>query len=105
MGLIVGVFWFFFVVIFKVYWGVYEVILIIMFNWIVFYFVSWLVVSVYYNLRDLNSIFLIFLSVRFLFLMEGMSFFFVFIIVVFIVIIVYVIMWYMKLGYEFRVSG
>jgi len=104
-GLFVGALWSLPAALLKVYRGVHEVISTIMFNWIAFFLVSWLAVSVYYNPKDPNSTLPVPPSARLPLLVKGTSLSWAFIIALLSAIVVFVIMWHTKLGYELRTSG
>ncbi|AIU70427.1 ribose ABC transporter permease [Thermococcus eurythermalis] len=104
-GLLVGALWTLPAAVLKVFRGVHEVISTIMFNWIAFFVVSWLAVSVYYNPKDPNSTLPVPPSARLPLLMKGTSLSWSFIVAVLTAVIIFIVMWHTKLGYELRTSG
>ncbi|ASJ00867.1 ABC transporter permease [Thermococcus gorgonarius] len=104
-GIFVGALWALPSALLKVYRGVHEVISTIMFNWIAFFLVSWLAVSVYYNPKDPNSTLPVPPSARLPLLMKNTSLSWAFIVAIATAVIVFIVMWHTKLGYELRTSG
>jgi len=89
----------------KVYRGVHEVISTIMLNWIAFWIVNWLSLSILYNPKDPNSTLPVPPSARLPLIVPNTSLSLGFVLAVLTSVAIFILMWYTRTGFELRASG